>query len=122
MESCSQLKPSDKCLKSLNMFPLSKPLKVFAIDINRPLLRTMEGNTFIVIITDCFKKRTRVIQGTKTAKLRVIRVVLENWIMPYDILDIILTDNGKYFTPKFFAAYLHLSLVIGHYDRVSFAE
>lgn len=67
-------------------------------------MRTWQGNRFIFVVTDRLTKLTRAVTVAKVTVPHVAAMSLENLITPIGTPDIILTDNGKKFTSKFFAA------------------
>lgn len=91
------------------LFRLSVSLEFVVIDILALLLRKKLLNRFILVMTDRYLKLTWVIPVAKITARNVATVILENWVIYYEAPDFILTDNGKQFTSKFFAA-LYASL------------
>lgn len=103
-ESCRIHRPFDKHQQLLKLFPPSGPLELIAIDILGPLTRTKYGNRLIIVMSDRDTKLARTIPVTKITAPKAAKVVLEDWIIPNGTPEVILTDNDKQFTSKFFAA------------------
>lgn len=77
---------------------------MFAIDILGLLTGTKAGNQFIVVMTDQYTKLTRAISVSRIATPEVAKVALNVWIMLYGRHYATLTDNGKQFASKLYAA------------------
>lgn len=90
--------------RHLQHFPASRPLEFIAMDILEPLPETMQGNQYVVIITDRYSKLTRAIKTSKTAAAHMANIFLDHWIVSFDISSYLLTDNGTRFRSKFFAS------------------
>lgn len=54
-------------------------------------------------MTNRYSNLTRAIPLAKMAANTVAREFLGHWIMPYGILNLVLTENGPQFTVKFLA-------------------
>lgn len=103
-KSCRRHRPSDKPQELLKLFLPSGPLEFIAINILGPLTRAKQGNQFLVGIMDRYNELKRAFPISRTNASEVAEVVLDDMIVPYNILDVILTDNCKQFISKLFDA------------------
>lgn len=62
-----------------------------------------EGSRLTTVGKNCYSTLTRAISAPKTAAPHVARVVLESWVIPYDIPNTIVTGSGPQLVSKFFA-------------------
>ena len=93
-----------KRTNSLKLFPATKPLASLCIDILGPLTKSKKGNVFLLVITDRFKKLTRVVLLRKITAYNVAVALVENWIFTYGPPEAVISDNGKQFAAKCFQA------------------
>lgn len=97
-----------KCHKSTkngcNFVLQIEALEFVAADSLEPLVKTKQGNSFIIAMTSCYSKLTRAIPLPRTKASHVAMVVPDNWILPYGISNTIVTGNGLQFVSKFSAA------------------
>lgn len=70
----------------------------------RPQIKPEQKCRFISAQKDCYGKLTQAIPLPKTTAPHVAVVVHENWIVQYDILNTIMTDNGPQLASKYIAA------------------
>lgn len=105
--------------KKLQLFPASAPLKLITICILAPLPRTVNGNRYVIIMTDKYFKLTRTMPTGKTSSLRIATVFFDSWRVPYGIPAYILTENGLKFTSKLFAVLFTL-LIMKHLETSAY--
>lgn len=70
-------------------------------DILGLLPKTLNDNDHIIIVTGRYRKLTRVVPMSKTTSPYIAAVMLNQWILPYGTLRIILSDNGPQFVAVF---------------------
>jgi len=58
----------------------------------------------VIVITDRYSKLTRAIPVASITAPHVASIFVDHWVIPYGIPEQILSDNGKQFVSKFFAA------------------
>lgn len=80
------------------------PLDLVAIVILRSLLKTESGNRYIDIIMDRFSKLTKPILTTSATVTRIANIFMKQCVASFRLPFTVLTDNGPYFTSKFFTA------------------
>lgn len=102
-KSCERHRPSNKLQELPKLFSLLGPLKSTSIDILGPLMRIKHGSRFIIVLTNRYTKYARSIPAAKKTTQQIAKVVLKHSIKPYGIPDVVLTDNSKQSTSKFFA-------------------
>jgi len=88
--------------RPLRLFPAAGPLEFIAMDLLGPLTKTRRGHTDILVMTDRFSKMARSIPLRSTTAPVVAEAFLNNWVIPYGLPRILLTDNGPQFVSKFF--------------------
>ena len=67
------------------------------MDIHGPLTKSKKGNVFLLVITDRFKKLTRVEPLRKITAYNVAVAFVENWIFAYGPPEAVILYNGKQF-------------------------
>lgn len=77
----------------LKLLPPVGSLKFLAIDLLWPLPRSKTGNQLVVIMTDRYSKLLRAILTTKITSTQVVHILFYGWVLPYEILDVILSKN-----------------------------
>lgn len=75
-------------------FPLAGHSEFVFINILGQLPRIKTGNKFKVAITDKYSKLTRAIPTLKIISAQVGHVVSHDWVIPYSIPDLMLSDDG----------------------------
>ena len=84
------------------MFKDSTTLDYLAIDLLGPLIKSENGCTDILVITDYFRNLERVM-ALQSKKAQVVgNALLENWKRPYGRLEHVLSENGPQFVVKVF--------------------
>lgn len=87
-----------------------------------PLFQMENGNHFVIISTDCYSKLTLAVSTAKTSTSFVLTISFENWILPYGIPLVVLTDGSLQFVVKLFEI-LCFELKVKHlYDWASSAD
>lgn len=74
---CRRHRPLRKHQRWLQLLPQSVPLEFIAIAILGPLIKTKQGNRFVIVMTNSYSKLTWFISIPKTTKPFVAMVVLE---------------------------------------------
>lgn len=74
------------------------------MDVLRHLPITETGNDFIVVKTGRYPNLTRAIPTSKTNATEGVHIFVEDWIVPYDIKDQLMTDNDPQLVGKLFDA------------------
>lgn len=62
---CPKSKPSDKSRRPLQPFPTSGPLELVGMDILRQLLKTLNGNRYVLEMTDRYSLLTRAVPTSR---------------------------------------------------------
>ena len=83
------------------LFPPTGSLEYITIDLLGPFPMTKNGNQFIAFITDRYSKITRALPMRKMTDPLMAAMLLKNWILPYCILSMILSDNDPQFIAEF---------------------
>lgn len=78
-------------------------LEFVAVKTLGPQPRARSENIFIIVMTERYPKKLRVIPTSKTKAANVAIVFLDHWIVPYAIRDHLLTEDGPQFVSKLFA-------------------
>lgn len=105
--------------KLLRLFPPSGPPQFIAIYIVGPLPRTSTRFTNVVFMTDRFSKLTRSIPLRPITSPYVATSFADHWIIPYGVLDCLLSDQGPQFFSKLFATMCTL-LVTKHFTTTPY--
>lgn len=69
-----------------------------------PLPKTMQGNQFVVLMTDRYTKLTKATLTTKANATTVTSIFFENRVANYGTPSELLTDNGLRLVSKIFVA------------------
>lgn len=99
--------PGDK-ITSFQTFTTVPNLQTIGICGHRyisPVAKENTGNLHVTVLTSRYTKLTRSITAVTVTSTNATHIFVENWIMPYEILTFLLTNNGPQFVPKFFAAF-----------------
>lgn len=88
----------------MKLFPPSRPLEYVAIDVLGPLPEATAGNRFVLVIGDMYSKVTQFVHLAKIFAHDVAFDFFKHWIHSYDVLFLVLSDNGSQFSEKFFQA------------------
>lgn len=84
------------------LLPPNVPVKDITIDVLEPLPKTRNGNQYISVITDIYSKLKLSIPMGKTTTPYMAAVLINHWIIPYGIPNIILSNNCSKFMAEFF--------------------
>lgn len=87
---------------ALQLFPLIGPLEFMAIDIRGPLPKTLSGNQFVQIMPNRFYKLTKAVSNFRTIASHIASLLMDNWVVPYEIPEYFLSDSRTQSTSKFF--------------------
>lgn len=90
--------------KPLRLFLAVGPLELLAMDVMRPLPGPQWGNQQVIVSTERYKKLTRAIKVSTTTSTTDATEFVHNWAIPHSIPTYLLTNNGRQFVSKFFAA------------------
>lgn len=82
-------------------FSTTRRLKFGVIDILRLLLKTANENQHVVIITDWFLKFAWAVSKAKINSMQVVTLLLNVWMLPYEIPSYTLTCDGPQFLVRF---------------------
>lgn len=93
---------------SLRLFPPSVPNEHVAIDLLGPSPKTADGNIFVRVISDRFRKLSRTVALPDDKALTVLAAIMDNWVSAYGIPAKNLSDNGSNLTSKFVSSLLGL--------------
>lgn len=72
------------------------------MDLLRPLPKTKINNDYIVVMTDCYSKSTKMTPTRATTATNVAQGFNNDWAIPYGIPEQLLTDNGPQFVKRNF--------------------
>lgn len=72
---------------------LTGPLEYVAMDTLDAITKTIQGNQFLVVKTDRFKKLAKTIPTPKTKATTVPRIFLEHCVTNHGIPSKLITDN-----------------------------
>ena len=86
----------------LKLFPASAPLEAVAIDILGELIKTSQGNQYLLVISDRYTKLTKTVPLKSQSATEVAKAFVNEWVFNYGPPLDLLADNGKCFTSKFF--------------------
>lgn len=84
---------SKKWRRPLHLLLRRSPLEFIAMDILRTLSKTIKGNWFVLVMTYSYKKLTEAVLTSTVVVLHVVSLFMDNWFIPYGILQFVLTDN-----------------------------
>lgn len=91
-----------KLQRQLKLFLSKGPLEYVATDILRTTPKTKQGNHFVFVMTDRYRKLTKSMPTTKHNNTTVARILFEHWVAKYVIPSMLLTDNSPQFVSKLF--------------------
>ena len=83
-----------KQTRPMKLFPASSSLDDVSMDLIRPLLKTTDGNNYLLVITDRYTKLVRAIPLRNTTAPAVAKAITRDWVFTYGLSRRILTDNG----------------------------
>lgn len=86
----------------LKLFPTSGPFEFIVMDILGPLLKTTNGNQFVVIMTDRYSKLPRGVPTYNSCAMHIATIFYDYCIVSYGIRVYYLTSNGTQLVSKFF--------------------
>ena len=89
-------------VNQLKLFPAKSPLESVARDVFGELVKTARGNQYLLVITDRFTKLTKTVPMKSVSASDLAKAFVNEWIFVYGPPAHVLSDNGKYFTSKFF--------------------
>lgn len=77
----------------MELFPFNVILGFVAINTLGPLTKMKEGSQFIIVMTHRYSRPRTTVLVPKVAASHIAVVGLGCWIVPYDIPNMIMTDN-----------------------------
>lgn len=89
----------------LQLSPESGQLGFVTMDILGPLPKTLNGNQFLLVVTDRCSKLARSVHTSETAASHTASLFMGNWIIPYDIATQVLTYSGWSLSVGFLSCY-----------------
>lgn len=98
--------------RQLKLFPSAELLELIIVNIPGILKRTKPGNKLVVAVTGRHRKLTRVIPINETTSTQVGQIYFDNWVIPFFIKDVNLSDNGQCFQNELstsFSTYLRVN-------------
>lgn len=76
------------------------PIGVCCDGIWGPLSKTLNGNHFVVAMTDRYSNSTRAIPTSNTTMSHIASLFMDNWIIQYDVPKHVLKNNRTAFVSK----------------------
>ena len=86
------------------------PMERINIDTIGPLPADEHGNTYIIVIIDCFSRWVRLVACADVTAATAARIALLPWLCDYGCPEVILSDNGTQFVNHLWTA---LSELVG---------
>jgi transposase InsO family protein len=80
------------------------PMERINIDTIGPLTADEHGNTYIIVIIDCFSRYVRLVACADVTAATAARIALLPWLCDFGIPEVILSDNGTQFTNQLWTA------------------
>lgn len=74
--------------------PAGGPREFVAMDMWRPLLKTLDSNQLVLGITDRFKELVRAVLTSRTTACRIESLFMDNLVVPCGIPKYVLANNG----------------------------
>lgn len=95
-------KPSKKRRHPPTTILPSSPLQFVSMNTLRQLTKMLRGSQFVLVMKNRYKNLTRALLICNTTALNIASMILNICIIPYGILDYVLTENRAQFLSKFF--------------------
>lgn len=89
----------------LPLFTSRKPPKFEEMDILGLPPGTTQENPYVIVMTDRLSKSTRAVPTSKRGAAQVADILLDNWIVPFGILNYVLASSGPKFERNIFATF-----------------
>lgn len=86
----------------MELLPGTEPLAFVAIYIPGELVRTKNGNIFLLAITDSFTKLNRTVPLKYITETDMAHAFVHHWVFVYGPPRTVLSDNQSQFTARFF--------------------
>lgn len=99
---CAHNKTNGNARCPLQLFTPTGPLEFVAMHILGLLTKPLRGNKLVMVMKDWYSKFARPVPTFKMTALHIASLLMDNWVIPYEISSNFLTDNGTQFTNKFF--------------------
>lgn len=116
--TCARNGKLSKLKRELQVGTASGHLEFVAINIFGPLPHIVNGNQYVIEMTNGYSKLTRTMPTGTTSSSHVANVLFDSQVAPYGIPAYVLTDNGVQFTCKLFA---RLCIMLGVNDQTTTA-
>lgn len=100
--SAFQNRSRDIHRRRLQLFLGSGTLQLVSMDIPGPLLNIWNGNHYVLVMKSCYLKLAKAVPTFKLIASPIASLLIDGWIMPYDIPTRMLTDTELQFVCKFF--------------------
>lgn len=100
----------------------SGPLECAAMDILADLLKRLNGNQVVPMITECFKRLRRAVLTLGSTMPSMALLFRDKWIVLYEIQTQLMSGNGTWFVSKFFESMFAFENESCNDDSVSIAD
>lgn len=94
--------------RQTNLFSQADHLQFVTVDTTCPIPQAKTVNQLAAIINSRYRSHTRTLSIAKLAWTKVVHISFTDLLIPYNIADFILSDNGQQFVRKLFMPlYIH---------------
>ena len=97
---CASRKPTKPNRTPLGSSFVSEPLEKCSIYIFGPLPKTTSGNSYVLVICDCFTRWTEAIALPNQEAETVAKAFVDNYLSRFGVPLIVHSDQGSNFTSK----------------------
>jgi hypothetical protein len=100
---CTARKTVKPARSPLGSSAASEPLERCAIDIFGPLPKTKDGNSYVLVICDCFTRWTEAIPLPNQEAGTIAKAFVDHYVSRFGVPMVIHSDQGRNFTSKLFS-------------------
>lgn len=88
----------------MQLFSTREPLELLSMDIVGQFQKSVQGNQYTLVFTNCYFKLTLSIQTSSTTATHIANLPMEHWLVLYGISGYPLTNSTTLFVRIFLAA------------------